>query len=188
MARRSRFPALLLTIVAALALAVPAFGADPSPSSGPPGQAKEKPGKGPKGPEIQLTLTGTIEAAVDAIGRPDFSMTVNGTVWDLSVGPTWYWGANNPLSAYVGKSVVVVGVHRQGATELHVQTIDGKALRAAGKPPWAGGPKIVGPSHPGSKGAARGHGHGNGHGRATAPGQLEEKNRAEDESEGEASD
>lgn len=179
---------MLLAILAAVVLAMPALGADPGPSSGAPGQAKDKPGKGAKGPEIQVTLSGTIEATVDGKDRPTFTMTVDGMTWELSAGPTWYWGADNPLASHVGTSVTVVGVHREGTAELDVLTIDGKAVRAAGKPPWAGGPKVVGPSHPGWKGAAKGEGKSNGHGRASAPGQLKDKDRTEDESEDDASD
>ena len=32
-----------------------------------------------------------------------------GKTWQLSAGPSWYWGDKNPLNAYVGKSV---GIHR----------------------------------------------------------------------------
>ena len=66
-------------------------------------------------------------------------------------GPPWYWGDKNPLAAYVGKSVTVAGEAEQGGTELDVDTVDGTAIRAPGKPPWAGGPWAIGPTHPGWK-------------------------------------
>lgn len=101
-------------------------------------------------------------------------MVVDGVTWELSAGPKWFWGVNNPLAAYVGKSVEVTGTYHTGEHDLGVATVDGKALRAAGKPPWAGGPKVVGSSHPGWK-----DGHpGNGHGRENAPGQLKDKSKA----------
>ncbi len=36
-----------------------------------------------------------------------------------------------------------------GGTEVDVQTVDGTAIRAPGKPPWAGGWKVQGEKHPG---------------------------------------
>ena len=45
----------------------------------------------------------------------------------------------------------MAGEAEQGGTELDVDTVDGKAIRAPGKPPWAGGPWAVGPTHPGWK-------------------------------------
>jgi hypothetical protein len=58
-----------------------------------------------------------------------------------------------------------------------VETVNGKALRAAGKPPWAGGPKVVGKIHPGWKEGKAGRGHG----RDGAPGQHKDKVKDETE-------
>ena len=160
--RRVLLPLAGLTAI--LLIAAPVFGANPSP----------KPAKADKGPAQTTTLTGTVASSVDAKGRATYTMVVDGVTWELSAGPKWFWGANNPLAAYVGKSVKVTGTYHAGEHDLGVATIDGKALRAAGKPPWAGGPKVVGSSHPGWKG-----GHpGKGHGRANAPGQLKDKSKA----------
>jgi hypothetical protein len=183
-----RLLSLLVAVLVALALAIPALGADPSPSAAPPGQSRDRPGKAARGLEMQVTLTGVIAQDVDGKGRPTFSMTVDGTPWELSAGPKWYWGANNPLTAYVGKTVTVTGTHRAGDTDVDVLTVEGKAIRPAGKPPWAGGPKVVGQAHPGWKGVAnggtgRGNGEGKGHGRANAPGQLKDKAPAADDNE-----
>jgi hypothetical protein len=141
MARR---PALLLLCLAVLALivALPVLGAQPS---APPGQEKQK----EKGPEVAVTLRGTIAQATDDKGRPTFTLTSGGTTWELSAGPTWFHGDNNPLKAFVGQSVTVVGSHREGSTDVSVDTVNGEAIRAAGKPPWAGGWKQVGEGHPG---------------------------------------
>ena len=38
---------------------------------------------------------------------------------------------------------------RQGGTSVDVQSVDGKQIREPGKPPWAGGPMVVGKDHPG---------------------------------------
>jgi hypothetical protein len=54
---------------------------------------------------------------------------------------------------------------------LSVDTVDGKAIRAAGKPPWAGGPWVVGSSHPGWKDWMADGKRGKGLGRENAPGQ-----------------
>ena len=79
-------------------------------------------------------------------------MTVGGVTWELSAGPKWYWGTKNPLAPFVGKSVEVAGTYHAGDTDFDIDTVDGKALRSAGKPPWAGGPKVVGKGHPGLEG------------------------------------
>jgi hypothetical protein len=137
-----------------------------------------------KGPELAKTLTGTVASSEDGKGRPTFTMTVGGVTWEISDGPKWFWGAKNPLAAFVGKSVEVVGTYHAGETELDVETVGGKALRTAGKPPWAGGPKVVGKNHPGWKDGKP----GNGHGRATAPGQLKDKTKVDDDTETEPAD
>ena len=55
----------------------------------------------------------------------------------------------DPSYPYVGKRVTIVGEQREGSTEVEVKTVDGKAVREPGKPPWAGGWKVVGKDHPG---------------------------------------
>jgi hypothetical protein len=128
-----------------------------------------------KGPELAKTMTGTVASSEDAKGRAVFSMTVGGVTWELSAGPKWFWGANNPLAAFVGKSVEVTGTYHAGETDLDVDTVDGAALRTPGKPAWAGGPKRVGALHPGWKDGKPGKGHG----RENAPGQLKDKSKAD---------
>jgi hypothetical protein len=157
--------ALLLvgSLAAVLAIAVPVFGADPSAKPEPPGQTKQE--KAAKGPEIALTLTGTVAKTTDAKGRPTFTLSAGGVTWELSAGPKWYRGDKNPLAAFVGKSVAITGTHHGGENELDVDTVDGKALRAAGKPPWAGGPKVVGKIHPGWKASTNDGKPGNGNAR-----------------------
>ena len=152
---------LLVTFAVALVIAIPVLAANPTASPGAGGKGKDK------GPEISVTLTGTIVKAADDKGRPTFTMTVNGVTWELSAGPKWFWKDNSPLAAYAGKSVQVVGTHHEGDTDLDVVSIDGKALRGEGRPPWAGGPKAVGATHPGF-----------GHGKDKAPGQLKDKTKA----------
>lgn len=158
---------------ALLAIAVPAFGADPSAKPEPPGQTKQE--KTPKRLEIARTLTGTVRQTSDEKGRPTFTITVDGVAWELSAGPKWFWGDKNPLAKYVGDSVEVTGTHHTGDTDLDVATVNGKMLRAEGKPPWAGGPKVVGERHPGWKAWKVDGKPGNGHGREKAPGQTKEK-------------
>ena len=180
-----RIALLLIASIAALAIAIPVMGADPLQSSDPPGQVK--PGKSAKPdkpanpgqqkkaekaaektekaktPEIDVTVTGTVQQGTDGKGRPTFSIAAAGKTWDLSAGPPWYWGDNNPLKAFVGKSVTVAGSTHEGSTELDVGTVNDTPIRAAGKPPWAGGPWVVGPTHPGWKpwmaDGKPGHGH-----------------------------
>ncbi len=186
--RRRRILLVGATIVAALAIAIPVMGADPSPSGGPPGQAKPdksanphkpdkaaKAGKPDKGSEVAVTVQGTVTKGRDDQGRPTYSLTAGGKTWQLSAGPSWYWGDKNPLNPYVGKSVSIAGSTHAGDTELDVDTVDGKALREGGKPPWAGGPWVVGKTHPGWKDWMADGKPGKGLGRANAPGQLKDK-------------
>ena len=168
MSRRSTV--LLVGIVAALAIAIPVWAASPSPAASPPGQSQPdktakpdkttnpgngaKPGKGAKpdkAPEVAVTAKGTVKAATDGNGRSTYTLTDGAKTWDLSDGPPWFWGDKDPLKAFVGKTVTIVGTTETGGTEIDVSTVDGKAIRAAGKPPWAGGPWVVGPTHPGWK-------------------------------------
>ena len=174
MRRRKRHLGALAVIVALglLAVAIPVLGADPlaSPSAEPGATASAIPvsssaptrsakpagdesgsaDKQSKGGEIEATVTGTVGKTTD--GKwPTYALTAGGTTWELSAGPPWFWGDANPLNAYVGKSVTVVGEHGEGDTEFDVMTVDGKTIRAEGKPPWAGGPWVVGPKHPGWK-------------------------------------
>lgn len=161
--RRASTGIALVAIVALLAvLTIPALAADPS--TAPTGSAvpvasiapdatrapkPDKPPKAAKSPEVEVTLTGVVGTRAGADGRPEFTITVAGTVHLLDAGPAWYWGDANPLKPYVGKRVTVVGGQRTGATEVEVRTVDGVAVREPGKPPWAGGWKRVGERHPG---------------------------------------
>lgn len=140
----------LLTGLAAVALLVlvgiatlPAIAADPSPV--PPGRAD----KSPKPEKAPITITGPVSASTDADGNPVFTLRSGGTTYTLDAGPSWYLGDDNPLEAFVGKSVTVVGGKAADSNEVDVETVDGTAIRAAGKPPWAGGWKRVGERHPG---------------------------------------
>ena len=138
---------------------------------------KQKGPKGDKEPVVPVTVTGTVKQSTDGQGRPSFTLTAGATTWELSAGPPWYWGDKNPLAAYVGKSVTVAGEAEQGGTELDVDTVDGKAIRAPGKPPWAGGPWAVGPTHPGWKDWMAGGKPGKGHGHKEATAQPGEDTR-----------
>lgn len=168
---KRRLP-FVVAIAAAVAIGVPAvLGAEPAGS--------EKPGKGPKaekGPQVEVTLNGTIERTTDEKGRPTFTLTADGTTYELSAGPKWWWAeAGGPLAAHVGDTVEIVGLQREGTAKVSVQTVDGEPIRAAGRPPWAGGPKVVGERHPGWK-PWKADGHpGHGLGREGAPGQLKDE-------------
>jgi hypothetical protein len=151
---------LLVAVVALVALvAIPALAASPTPTpAGPAASARpdasEKPDKGPKTyrektPAVEVTLSGTVAARTNADGNLKYFLTVGSTTYTIDAGPAWYWKDKNPLKAYVGKTVKVTGEQRQGSTEVDVQAVDGKAVREPGKPPWAGGWKVVGKDHPG---------------------------------------
>ena len=160
--------------LALVVVAVPALGqGGPGRSTAAPAPAASetpKPSKGPKAekvPETPVTLTGTVGTRTDAEGDTVYTLTVGTTVHDLEAGPPWFWGDNHPLKPFVGKTVTVAGEQAADSTEIDVQTVDGTAIRGEGRPPWAGGWKVVGKSHPGwaqwkvdkqaAKGAA-GHG------------------------------
>lgn len=125
--------------------AVPSAAADEDEDGGKP----DKAGKKDKGPEVAITLRGTVTASADAKGRPAFSLTSGGKTYQLEAGPPWFWGANNPLAKFAGKTVTITGETRAGSTEVDVEAVDGTAIREPGRPPWAGGWKAVGEKHPG---------------------------------------
>jgi hypothetical protein len=102
-------------------------------------------------PEQAITVHGTIQKTTAPDGKVAYTLVANATTYRLSDGPEWWWGANDPLASYVGKTVDVAGEVAPGSTDIDVLSIDGKALRAPGRPPWAGGPKAVGEKHPGFK-------------------------------------
>lgn len=181
----ARFGTLIAgLLVAVLLVAAPAFGADPSPSPGggtsarPERAAKAERGQRVKPPKVAVTRTGTVASSTDSEGRTTYTMTVAGTIYALEAGPSWWWGDKHPLAPYVGKNVEIAGSQAEGSTEIDVKTVDGKAVRAEGRPPWAGGWKVVGSKHPGwaqwkvDRQAAKGE---RGLGREKAPGQLKDK-------------
>lgn len=151
--------AALIALVAIPALAAPAaeragpdVGAVAAPTATPEPAKSPKPGKPPKAakePATPVTATGTVGTRTDANGRTEYTLAAGSTIRVLSAGPPWYWGDKNPLKAYVGKQVTVVGTTRAGDDEIDVVSVDGTMIREPGKPPWAGGWKAVGSAHPG---------------------------------------
>jgi hypothetical protein len=192
MTGRRRLGLVGFVVAIALAVAIPVYAAGPSASPARPGQSKPDmsptPGKGDqraKTPEVAVTVEGTVQEGKDGHGRPSYSLTANGKTWELSAGPPWFWGDKNPnpLKAYVGKSVKIAGSTHEGSSEIDVETVNGNAIRATGKPPWAGGPWKVGATHPGWKPWMAGGKPGNGQGKADAPGQQKDKSKAGDDNE-----
>lgn len=141
--RRSRLT-LALGVVLLVGLATVPASAVP-PEGGPPGQAR----KGDRPPEQPVTLTGILGASTDADGATSYTLDVDGTLYRLSAGPPWFWGDDHPLAPHVGSQVTVDGDQVEGSDEVDVQAVDGDEVRAVGKPPWAGGWKVVGEGHPG---------------------------------------
>ena len=135
---------ILALAILALVVALPALAASPTPGPG----NSENARKG-KGSETPVTLTGTVATATDADGNTTYTLRSGGTTYTLEAGPPWFFGDNHPLKPYVGKSVTIVGEKAADSNEVDVETVDGKALREPGKPPWAGGWKVVGKRHPG---------------------------------------
>jgi hypothetical protein len=123
-------------------------------------------------------VSGRVEVVAADNGKTSYQLVVGDTTYELSAGPKWWWRDDNPLAAYAGDSVEVAGEQTEGSTEIDVTSVNGTAIRAEGKPPWAGGPKVVGERHPGWR-ASRAEGKpGNGLGRENAPGQLKKAERA----------
>lgn len=143
----NRRPLLLLSVTAlALLIAVPALAGQPSPApgkGGAPGQQKTKVAK------VPITIAGTVESSTDADGHAVYTLTDGGKTYTLEAGPRWFFGDAYPLKPYVGNSVTIEGEIAEGSSEVEVISVDGKALREPGKPPWAGGWKRVGSIHPG---------------------------------------
>jgi hypothetical protein len=171
--------AVLVAAALVAAFALPVAGQDPTSSpaaSAKPGGGPktDKPGKGPKtekGPkvaEVPVSLTGRVGTRTDADGDTAYTLIVGATVYQLHVGPPWWWGDKHPLKDLVGDTVSVTGEGAQGSTDVDVLTVDGKTVREPGRPPWAGGWKAVGERHPGwaqwkidkhaAKAAGKGHG------------------------------
>ncbi len=135
--------AIILAIAAlALAVAVPAIAG--AGKAGAPGQNKAKVAKAP------ITISGTIESSTDADAKKAYTLTDGGKTYRLEAGPAWFFDAGSyPLDKYVGDSVTIVGEIAEGSDEVDVISVNGTALRDPGKPPWAGGWKVVGERHPG---------------------------------------
>ena len=131
---------LLLAALPALVLAIP--------PDGPPGQGLGK-GKAPKVPNVEVTLEGTVASTTADNGRVSYTLAVGEVTYDLSAGPRWYWREENPLEQFVGETVTVHGMSREGSTEVDVRRVNDVEIRAEGRPPWAGGWKRVGALHPG---------------------------------------
>lgn len=109
-----------------------------------PGQNKDKVEKSP------ITLNGTIEAAANTEGKKTYTLADGGNTYKLEAGPQWFFDEGAyPLDQYVGQAVTIEGEIAEGSDEVDVISVNGTALRAPGKPPWAGGWKAVGERHPG---------------------------------------
>jgi len=104
-----------------------------------------------KGGESAITLTGTVQLAADAKGRPAYTLTSGLTTYTLKAGPRMLTGAGSPLNQYVGQSVTITG-KVNGQNVVNVVSVNGTALRGQGRPPWAGGGNAAGGGHPGGSG------------------------------------
>lgn len=127
--------------------------------------------------EVLVTRTGTVEIAFDDEGRREYYLVLgDGSRLELDVGPPWYLGEDDRLAGLVGREVEVVGSLGEGppveripdvarersdpGPSIDVYIIDGERVREPGRPPWAGGPAVVGESHPGYDGWSQGRAKG----------------------------
>ena len=138
---RRRAAVLTSLLVLLLAVAVPAL-AGGGNSANAPGQQKDKQ------PSEPITISGTVERGTGEDGEDTYTLTDGGTTYTLEAGPRWFFDAY-PLEPYVGAAVTIEGERHPGSNVVDVLSIDGTAIRASGKPPWAGGWKVVGEQHPG---------------------------------------
>lgn len=127
----------------------PAVMAAASPSPTPKATREPKPVRSHV-PSETVELRGMIRTATGEDGRVAYELVdAAGAVWRLEVGPPWWWGTADPLAAYAGRTVTVTGERPLGEQDVDVLAIDGKTVREAGRPPWAGGWRAVGERHPG---------------------------------------
>jgi len=108
-----------------------------------------KPDTAAKHEKSAITISGTVQVATDAKGHDTYSLTDGATTYTLDAGPPWFFGDKYPLKKFVGQKVTIVGEVARGSTEVEVGSVNGTALRAPGRPPWAGGWRAVGAAHPG---------------------------------------
>lgn len=136
--RRPVATALSALVILALAVALPVLAAKP-----------DKAAKAAKAEKSPITITGTIQVATDADGHETYTLKDGGKTYTLEAGPPWFFGDKYPLKKFVGKRVKIDGEAAKDSTEVEVTAVNGTALREPGRPPWAGGWRAVGPSHPG---------------------------------------
>src|ERR1043165_1323151 len=134
MRRNVGIAATIVLILSALAI-VPVLAAKPA--------ATDHPEKAP------ITISGTVQVAKDADGHATYTLADGGKTYTLDAGPPWFFGDKYPLKPFVGQKVTIVGEAAQGSTNVEVTSVNGTALRAPGRPPWAGGWRAVGAAHPG---------------------------------------
>ena len=142
--RPSVLPTALAIAALLAAMAIPVTATDPG-SDAPLGVTEDRAERD----EQPLTVAGTIATSIHAEGSRIYTLHGGTQTYILEAGPSWYWGDDHPLGAYVGMDVTISGERPGGSSEVDVLSIDGTALREAGKPPWAGGWKRVGELHPG---------------------------------------
>jgi hypothetical protein len=133
---------LLVVLALSVLVAAPVLAA--GGKSGAPGQNKEKVEKTP------ITISGTVESTAGDNGRKTHTLTDGGKTYKLEAGPRWFFDEGAyPLDKFVGQSVTIQGEIAKDSDEVDVISVNGTALREPGKPPWAGGWKVVGEKHPG---------------------------------------
>jgi hypothetical protein len=144
----------------ALVMVGGALAASPAPPAPPTTTEAVEPTEPPLTP-----ISGVVTTVTEADGDVVYYI---GTM-RVSIGPSWFWGTNHPLATFVGTDTVVNATGRtdlgppesvksktttpttaERTPEFDVYTVNGETVRKPGKPPWAGGPKAVGASHPGS--------------------------------------
>jgi hypothetical protein len=121
------------------------------------GKKNQQAEKAARAPEVEVTLTGALGSRTTAGGDTEYTLTVGSNVLTLDAGPPWFYKHDNPLAPFVGKTVTVTGEQPQGETTVDVWSVDGTTIRAAGRPPWAGGPNRLGATGDGTSCWPPGH-------------------------------
>ena len=140
---------VLIGSLAIVALGVGGFDRGEIAGTGGSAAGSDRENKPDKVRSVDLTVTGTLGTRTGADGTTEYTLTSGDTTLLLDAGPAWFFGDAYPLAPYVGKQVTITGEQKKDSTSVDVITVDGKALREPGKPPWAGGWKVVGKDHPG---------------------------------------
>ena len=137
------------SVVAPSVTAAPVASGGPSPAAASADEDENESSDADEADAPPIMLIGIV--GVDTGEKhPHYTLTVGSVVYELEAGPWWFWGDDHPLAPFVGHAVAISG-RAEGEHGVEVFSANGTTIREPGRPPWAGGPKVVGEKHPGWK-------------------------------------